>query len=126
VVGAGVTNLLSFQAGDIPSWLPREMMLAPSYSEPEIYLRSSPITYVANAKTPTLVLHGAADERVRLGQGKELYHALRALDVPTEMAIYPREPHTFKELHHQRDLRTRVRDWFERWLEGAEVDNGVG
>ena len=121
IVGAGVTDLLSFQAADIPSWLPREMMLAPSYREPEIYLRSSPITYVANAKTPTLVLHGASDERVRLGQGKELYHALQALGVPTEMVIYPREPHIFQERHHQRDLLRRVADWFGRRVKGEQA-----
>jgi dipeptidyl aminopeptidase/acylaminoacyl peptidase len=94
------------------------MMLAPSYHDPEVYLRSSPITYVANAKTPTLILHGGGDERVRLGQGKELYHALRALGVPTEMVIYPREPHGFQERNHQRDLLTRVADWFNRWVRG--------
>ena len=121
IVGAGVTDLLSFQAADIPSWLPGQMMLAPSYREPEVYLRSSPITYVANAKTPTLVLHGASDERVRLGQGKELYHALRGLGVSTEMVIYPREPHIFQERYHQRDLLTRVSDWFDRWVKGEQM-----
>ena len=120
IVGAGVTDLLSFQAADIPTWLPTQMMLAPSYRDPEVYLRSSPITYVAEAKTPTLILHGAADERVRLGQGKELYHALQALGVPTEMVIYPREPHIFQERHHQRDVLTRVADWFNRWVKSEQ------
>ena len=120
VVGAGVTDLLSFQAADIPTWLPTQIMLAPSYHEQEVYLRSSPISYVRDAKTPTLILHGAGDERVRLGQGKELYHALRALGVPTEMVIYPREPHIFQERHHQRDVLTRVTDWFNRWVKGEQ------
>lgn len=116
IVGAGVTDLLSMEATDIPSWLPTSMMLAPSYHEPEVYLRSSPITHVANAKTPSLILHGASDERVPLGQGRELYHALRALDVPAEMVVYPREPHIFQERNHQRDLLTRVAAWFDRWV----------
>lgn len=120
IVGAGVTDLLSFQAADIPTWLPTQIMLAPSYHEQEVYLRSSPITYVRDAKTPTLILHGGGDERVRLGQGKELYHALRALGVPTEMVIYPREPHIFQERLHQRDLLTRVADWFNRWVKGEQ------
>jgi dipeptidyl aminopeptidase/acylaminoacyl peptidase len=120
IVGAGVTDLLSFQAADIPTWLPTQMMLAPSYREPEVYLRSSPISDVANAKTPTLILHGASDERVRLGQGKELYHALQALGVPTEMVVYPREPHVFQERHHQRDVLTRVAAWFNRWVKGEQ------
>lgn len=121
IVGAGVTDLLSFQAADIPTWLPTQMMLAPSYREPEVYLRSSPITYVANAKTPTLILHGASDERVRLGQGKELYHALQALGTPTEMVVYPREPHIFQERYHQRDVLKRVAGWFNRWVRGDQA-----
>jgi dipeptidyl aminopeptidase/acylaminoacyl peptidase len=116
IVGAGVTDLLSMQASDIPSWLPNVMMLAPSYSDQEVYLRTSPITYVGNAKTPTLVLHGASDERVRLGQGRELYNALQALGVESEMVVYPREPHIFQERNHQRDLLTRVTSWYDRCL----------
>ncbi len=120
IVGAGVSDLLSMQASDIPSWLPSSIMLAPSYHEPEVYLRSSPITYVANAKTPTLVLHGASDERVPLGQGRELYTALQALGVPSEMVVYPREPHIFQERNHQRDLLMRVAAWFDRWVKGEQ------
>ena len=120
IVGAGVCDLLSMEASDIPTWLPTSIMLAPSYHEPDVYLRSSPMTYVANAKTPTLLLHGAADDRVPLGQGRELYNALQALGVPSEMVIYPREPHIFQERNHQRDLLTRVAAWFDRWVKGAE------
>jgi dipeptidyl aminopeptidase/acylaminoacyl peptidase len=120
VVGAGVTDLLSFQAADIPSWLPTEQMQAQPWDDPEIYARCSPITYVGNVATPTLVLHGASDERVRLGQGRELYNALRARKVPTEMVIYPREPHLFGERHHQHDLLARVLEWYDRWLKPSE------
>jgi dipeptidyl aminopeptidase/acylaminoacyl peptidase len=120
IVGAGVTDLLSFQAADIPSWLPGEQLLAHPWEDPELYARCSPITYVGNVTTPTLVLHGGGDERVRLGQGRELYNALRARQVPTEMVIYPREPHIFTELHHQRDLLGRVLAWYDRWLKSAE------
>ncbi len=123
VVGAGVTDLLSFQAADIPSWLPGQMMLAQPYDDLDTYLRCSPILAAGQIATPTLVLHGAADERVRLGQGKELYHALKARGVPTEMVIYPREPHLFGELHHQRDLLRRVVAWYDRWLKPSRPAN---
>lgn len=116
VVGAGVTNLMSFQAADIPSWLARQHMLASPADDLEIHLRSSPIVSAARMETPTLVLHGAADERVRLGQGRELYHALRARNIPVEMVVYPREPHGILERNHQRDLLERVANWFNRYL----------
>jgi dipeptidyl aminopeptidase/acylaminoacyl peptidase len=116
IVGAGVTDLLSFQASDIPSWLPAEQMLAHPWDDPEIYARCSPITYAGQMATPTLIPHGEADERVPLGQGKELYAALRARQVPAEMVVYPREPHIFAERQHQRDLLERVVAWYDRWL----------
>jgi dipeptidyl aminopeptidase/acylaminoacyl peptidase len=116
VVGAGVINLVSFQASDIPTWLPTEQMLVSPYDAPESYLRSSPISYAAHIHTPTLIAHGASDERVRLGQGRELYHSLRHRSIPTEMVVYPRETHSINERHHQRDLLSRVIDWYDRWL----------
>jgi dipeptidyl aminopeptidase/acylaminoacyl peptidase len=91
-------------------------MLSTPWEDPEIYQRCSPITYVGNVTTPTLILHGASDERVRLGQGLEWYHALRYRQVPAEMVIYPREAHPINERHHQRDLLTRMCDWFDRYL----------
>jgi dipeptidyl aminopeptidase/acylaminoacyl peptidase len=117
IVGAGVTDLLSFQASDISNWLPEQQFLKTPYEDLEVYLRSSPITYISNVTTPTLILHGASDERVRLGQGRELYNGLRLLKKPVEMVIYPREPHVIGELHHQRDLLTRVARWFNQYLQ---------
>ncbi|MBN9389965.1 MAG: S9 family peptidase [Chloroflexi bacterium] len=116
IVGAGVTNLFSFQAADISNWLPTQQFLTTPYVNPEIFLRSSPITYVTKVTTPTLLLHGGSDERVRLGQGREFYNALRILGKTVEMVVYPREPHTIKEMHHQRDLLTRVAGWFNKYL----------
>ena len=116
IVGAGVTNTVSFQAADIPSWLPGKELLAQPWDEPDIYARSSPITYAGQMTTPTLILHGEADARVPVGQGRELYAALRARGVPTEMVIYPREEHPILERHHQRDLLERVLGWYDRWL----------
>lgn len=116
IVGAGVTNLVSTQAADIPSWLPGEELLAQPWDDPEIYARCSPISYAGQMTTPTLILHGEADERVPVGQGRELYIALRARKVSTEMVIYPREAHPIMERQHQRDMLERVLAWYDRWL----------
>lgn len=116
VVGAGVTDLLSFQSADIPDWLPSQQMLAAPYDDLDVYLRCSPIVSAGNVKTPTLIVHGQSDERVPVGQGRELYVALRQRGIPTEMVVYPREPHGLREKHHHRDLLTRVVEWFDKWV----------
>lgn len=116
MVGAGVTDLLSFMGAEIPSWLPRQEMLAQPYEDQEIYLRCSPVSYAGDVQTPTLFIHGEQDVRVPPGQAYELYHVLRGRGVAAEMVVYPREGHGFGEMRHQRDLLERMAEWFKRWL----------
>ncbi len=88
----------------------------PPWETPEHWRRSSPITSVASARTPTLILVGESDARVPMPQGQELYTALRTLGVPTEFVHYPREPHGLREPRHRADWLMRIRGWFDRWL----------
>ena len=77
VVGAGVTNLWSFTGtADIPGFLPDYFGGEP-WDQFDSFTKHSPITYVQNVKTPTLILHGEADVRVPTSQGYEFYHALK-------------------------------------------------
>ena len=48
--------------------------------------------------------------------GLEVCRALREQGVPTELVVYPREPHSISERAHQLDVLKRVRRWFDRWL----------
>ncbi|HVN79895.1 MAG TPA: S9 family peptidase, partial [Terriglobia bacterium] len=117
VVGAGVTDLFSFDGTtDItPSFL-RAYFLDLPFRRRADYDKHSPMTFLQNCKTPTLVLHGAADERVPISQGWEFYNGLRMLGVPSEMVIYPREHHGLKERAHQIDLLKRVLAWYDKYL----------
>ena len=80
------------------------------------YVAASPVAHARNARTPTLILHGEDDPYCPVSQAEELYGALVAAGVETELVIYPREPHGWIELEHQLDLWRRVRDWFDRHL----------
>ena len=73
------------------------------------------MAWITKAKTPTLILHGQADDRVPPGQGQELYLGLKKLGVPTEFVTYPREPHGFREPNHQVDKIERELAWFAKW-----------
>ncbi len=117
VVGAGVTNLLSFHGTtDVtPTFLSRYLRDIP-YVRLEAYRNRSAVSFVAQARTPTLILHGGDDARVPVGQAYELYNGLRQVGVHVEMVAYPREGHGFREIYHQVDLVGRVVDWFEHHL----------
>jgi dipeptidyl aminopeptidase/acylaminoacyl peptidase len=115
-MGAGLSNMISDHGqGDIPT---ANLLYYPGqpYHEMEHYWASSPIRYVTNVKTPTLIVHGDEDARVHPAQGMEFFRALKVLGVPVCFVRYPREKHSFVERAHQIDLMNRILDWFERYL----------
>jgi dipeptidyl aminopeptidase/acylaminoacyl peptidase len=115
-VGAGITDLVSFSGtADIPGFVP-SYYGGEFWSDPDPWLRDSPIHNVARVTTPTLIQHGELDERVPLGQGLQLYHALRRRGVPVRMLIYPRQGHALAEPRFQLHAARENVAWFERWL----------
>ena len=120
-VGAGVTNLMSFNGtADIPGFIP-DYFYAEYWDDLEPYQAHSPMFNVKGVKTPTLIQHGENDIRVPLSQGRELYNALKRQGVPTEMIIYPRQGHGVTEPRLKMDVKRRSTAWFERWILGKEI-----
>jgi len=124
IVGAGIADWRSFHGTtNIPTWdaifygLPGHP--ADPYDLEGPYTRFSPLTHVDNARTPTLILHGEQDECVPVGQGYQLFRALRDQGTPAEMTVYPRAGHALKERAHLRDRYARMADWFNRYLSGS-------
>jgi dipeptidyl aminopeptidase/acylaminoacyl peptidase len=114
--GAAVTNLWSFTGtADIPGFLPDYFSGEP-WDGFEPYRKHSPMSFVGNAKTPTLILHGEADERVPITQSYELYSALKRRGVATRMVAYPRQPHGPAEPKFVIDIAQRHLDWLEKYL----------
>lgn len=115
VSGAGMANLISeFGTERGPAY--DEWFWGVPYERPEGFLNSSPFVYMKNAKTPTLVLQGAADTVDPLGQSQELYRGLKRYGVTSELVVYPREPHGFQEEKHRVDMETRMLAWFEKYV----------
>jgi dipeptidyl aminopeptidase/acylaminoacyl peptidase len=122
VVGAPVTNLESFSGtSDIGPWFGAWELGGDTLSRQpvrETQRRLSPITYAERVRTPTLIVHGEADDRCPIGQGEELFAALAAEGrVPVEMVRYPGGAHGFivsGRPSHRVDYQRRVIDWVER------------
>ncbi|MFB6549651.1 serine hydrolase [Streptomyces sp. NPDC056405] len=87
----------------------------------ELYAELSPYSRVEHVRTPTLVVHGAADERCPVGQAEQWFAALRARGVPTRLVLYPGGSHLFLldgPPSHRVDLARRTVDWVERHAGG--------
>jgi dipeptidyl aminopeptidase/acylaminoacyl peptidase len=116
MMGAGLSNLFSDHGtDDIPS---ANLLYFPGepYHHADMYWEGSALRCVAHCTTPTLILHGDADERVHPLQGREMYTALSRLGIDTEFVRYPRQGHTIKERNYQIDLLNRLAAWFEKYL----------
>jgi dipeptidyl aminopeptidase/acylaminoacyl peptidase len=116
VCGAAVTNWPSKVGTTDIRPFNEERFAGPLHQEPDDLWKRSPIRYLGNISTPTLVVHGEADPRVPVSQGMELYLGLRAMGVPTDFITYPRQKHAFHERAHQYDIIGRITGWFRRYL----------
>jgi dipeptidyl aminopeptidase/acylaminoacyl peptidase len=115
VSGAGMADLISeFGTEKSPAY--DEWFWSVPYEKPEAFLNSSPVLFVKNAKTPTLILQGEADPIDPIGQSQELYRGLKHYGVDAEFVLYPREAHGFQEAKHQVDVQKRVLAWFNKYL----------
>jgi CubicO group peptidase (beta-lactamase class C family)/pimeloyl-ACP methyl ester carboxylesterase len=87
------------------------------WEAPERYATMSPLTRVADVRTPTLILQGDADVRCPIGQAQQWHTALRERGVPAELVLYPGGSHLFivEGPPSQRlDFNRRIAEWVRR------------
>ncbi len=82
----------------------------------DTYWDHSPLKYISQVTTPTLVLVGEEDLRVPMPQSVEMYRGLKANGVPTHLYVAPRQPHGWRELYHRLFKANVEMDWWERWV----------
>jgi dipeptidyl aminopeptidase/acylaminoacyl peptidase len=114
-----VTNWLSFVGTtDGAGWY-RNFEKLP-WEDPSEHLRRSPLMYVGNVKTPTMLMTGVNDLRTPMPQTEEFYQALKMLRVPTRMVRFNDEWHGTSS-RPSNALRTQMylRKWFEEWMTPA-------
>lgn len=91
------------------------------YQNFDLYWKYSPVRYAMDVRTPTLILHGDADQRVPLEQAEQWFRALHHFKVPSELVVFPRENHegllNGEPKHVVEALRWQVY-WFNRYLDG--------
>jgi dipeptidyl aminopeptidase/acylaminoacyl peptidase len=123
VAGAGLSNWQSYYGqNDIDEWM-IPYFGASVYDDPAVYARSSPITFIKNAKTPTLILVGERDGEVPEPQSREFWHALKTLGVETQFVVYEGEGHAIRQPAHQRDIMERLVGWFDHYLKAEPASS---
>jgi dipeptidyl aminopeptidase/acylaminoacyl peptidase len=115
ISGAGLSDLATeFGTETGPTY--DEWYYGLPYEKPQGFAKSSPLTYITHAHTPTLILQGEADVTDPIGQSTALYRALKHYGVPAELVLYPREGHGLQEEAHLIDRLDRVVEWYQRWI----------
>jgi dipeptidyl aminopeptidase/acylaminoacyl peptidase len=89
------------------------------YEKLDGFVKSSPMTFVRNVKTPTLLLQGEEDTTDPIGQSQQFYRGLKRYGVEADFVLYPREPHGLREEKHLLDRLTRIVAWYDRFLKPA-------
>jgi len=116
VAGAGIANWQSYYGQNLIGQWMIPFFGASVYDDPAVYEKSSPIRFIKNVKTPTLVVVGERDAECPASQSYEFWHALKTLGVPTQLIVYPGEGHLFIKPEHQADRLEQTVGWFDKYL----------
>jgi len=122
-VGAGISDWLTYYVNTDIHPFTRQYLKATPWEDAEIYRKTSPITYVNRAKTPTLIQQGDQDKRVPPPNSYELYQALKDRGVPVKLVFYKGFGHAINKPKQQRSLMEQNYEWFSKYIWGEEVSS---
>jgi dipeptidyl aminopeptidase/acylaminoacyl peptidase len=127
-VGAGISNWMTYYVNTDIHPFTRQYLKATPWDDPAIYAKTSPMTYIKQAKTPTLIQHGEFDTRVPTPNAYELYQGLQDVGVPVKLIIYKGFGHGLNKPKAARASMEHNWDWFDRYIwkgEGATKTDAV-
>jgi len=117
-VGAGISDWMTYYVNTDIYPFTRQYLKATPWDDPDIYRKTSPISYINTAKTPTLIQHGENDKRVPIPNAYELYRALRDRDIPVKMIVYKGFGHGITKPKQMRSVMEENEEWFRKWIWG--------
>jgi dipeptidyl aminopeptidase/acylaminoacyl peptidase len=126
-VGAGISDWATYYVStDITPFTPQYLGATP-WDDPQIYAKTSPITTIRQAKTPTLIQHGSADRRVPVPDAFELYRGLLDQHVEARLILYTGFGHGIDKPKSALALMQANLDWFGHyiWNEAIPKDSAL-
>ena len=124
-VGAGISDWMTYYVNTDITQFTRHYLKATPWEDPEIYKKTSPITYINNAKTPTLIQHGELDKRVPIPNAYELYQGLQDRNVPSKLIVYKGFGHGIDKPKQARAVMEHNYDWFSQWIWGEKPSHAA-
>jgi dipeptidyl aminopeptidase/acylaminoacyl peptidase len=87
----------------------------------QIYLKTSPMTNIKKARTPTLIQHGEFDRRVPIPNAYELFQGLQDMGVETKLIVYKDFGHGISKPKEQLAATWHNWQWFAKYIWGEDV-----
>lgn len=119
VTSRSITNWESWYGSSDAQRLTEYEFEGAPWEERERYRRLSPISYVENVTTPTLIIHSEQDYRTPIVDGEQWFMALKKRQVPVELVRYPRSSHGLSRTGEPWllvDRLERLKSWMVHWL----------
>jgi dipeptidyl aminopeptidase/acylaminoacyl peptidase len=121
-VGAGISDWMTYYVNTDVTPFTQQYLRATPWDDAEIYRKTSPISYVAKARTPTLIQHGENDRRVPIPNAYELRQALEDRGVPVKMVVYKGFGHGITKPKQQRAVMEENEKWFAQYIWGEKPE----
>jgi len=125
-VGAGISDWATYYYNTDITPFTRQYLGTNPVDDPKIYEKTSPISYVKKAATPTLVQHGELDRRVPIANAYELRQALEDRGVPVEMVVYKGFGHGIDKPKAARAVMEHNFAWFNHYIFGDPAPDLIG
>ncbi len=122
-VGAGISNWATYYYNTDITPFTIQYLGADPAADPEIYAKTSPMTYIKQAKTPTLIQHGELDRRVPIPNAYELRQGLEDRGVPVEMVVYKGFGHGVNKPKASRAVMLHNLGWFNHYIFGDPISD---
>ena len=120
-VGAGISNWVTYYVNTDIHPFTRHYLKATPWDDMEIYLKTSPMTNIKKARTPTLIQHGEKDRRVPIPNAYELYQGLQDMGVPSKLIVYKEFGHGISRPKEQLAATWHNWQWFAKYIWGEDV-----
>ena len=114
--GAGISDWMTYYVSTDITPFTRQYLHATPWDDPEVYAKTSPITTIRQAKTPTLIQLGSNDKRVPVPNSFELYRGLQDQGVASRLLLYTGFGHGINKPKSQRALLLSNLDWFNHYI----------